>query len=106
MPRTERLRQEDVYQSLDTLDVIQGDGSAGMLVQTFTQTTYPTSAGKFYAVHPVLADGTESEGASPTFTVDTSTTLYALNAGTQIPASGTTLIVAAVGGRLCFRYDG
>ena len=31
---------------------------------------------------------------------------YALNLGTQVPPSGTTVVCHAVGGRWCFRYDG
>lgn len=79
--------------------------SAAMVVITTTVTTYPTSAAEFYACNPELLTGSEAEGATPTFTVDTATIVYALNLGTAIPPNGTYLVIHSVGGRWCFRYD-
>jgi hypothetical protein len=70
------------------------------------QTTYPTAAGQFYACNPEILTGLESEGATPTFTADTITIIYAMNLGTQIPPAGTKLVVHSAGGRWMFRYDG
>lgn len=80
-------------------------GVPSMVAQTKTITTYPTTAARFYAVAPVDVTGTETEGSSGTFTVAT-TTFYALNIGTAIPASGTNVIVTLVDYRWTFRYDG
>lgn len=82
------------------------DGSAAMLAQTTTVTTYPTSASAFYAVIPLDVNGQELEGQPATYVPSTGAVTYALNLGTQIPPSGTTVICHAVGGRFCFRYDG
>ncbi len=73
---------------------------------TTTVTTYPTSAGVFYACNPELIYGNETEGATPTFTADGSTIVYALNLGTSIPPNGTILVIHSVGGRWVFRFDG
>jgi hypothetical protein len=81
-------------------------GSAAMCAITTTVSTYPTSAGLFYACNPELIYGSELEGATPTFVPDTDTVVYALNLGTAIPPNGTLIVIHAVGGRWCFRYDG
>lgn len=77
-----------------------------MIVTTTTVSSYPTSAGVFYGCNPDVITGSESEGATPTFTADTATVVYAVNLGTSIPPNGTKLVVHAAGGRWCFRYDG
>ena len=77
-----------------------------MCVITTTLTTYPTTAGVYYACNPELLSGAETEGATPTFTADTGTVVYVLNLGTQIPPNGTKLIIHSTGGRWVFRYDG
>src|SRR5262245_45344196 len=81
-------------------------GSAAICVVTATVTTYPTVAARFYACNPELLIGSEAEGASPTFTADSSTVIYALNVGTAIPPNGTKLVIHSVSGRWTFRYDG
>lgn len=80
------------------------DGSDAALLRTFTETTYPTVAASVYACHPVSIGVAETEGATPTFTVDTTRTIYALNIGTQIPATGTNLIGHVCGGRWVFDW--
>lgn len=80
--------------------------SAAMLGQTATVQTYPTTATAFYAVVPCDIDGSQSEGAAAAYVPRTGSVAYALNLGTQIPPSGTTVVCHAVGGRWCFRYDG
>src|SRR6476646_1987002 len=102
-----RDRQAAASEALDRSEAAADPyGSAAMCVVTFQETTYPTSAGKFYACHPELLTGSESEGATPTFTGDTATSIYAFNLGTQIPPNGTKLVIHAVVGRWIFRYDG
>lgn len=102
-----RDRQWAGRESLDTS--LAGDearGSSAMLAQTTTVQTYPTTAAAFYAVVPCDLDGGESEGAAATYVPRAGSVSYALNLGTQIPPSGTTVVCHAVGGRWCFRYDG
>jgi hypothetical protein len=104
--RVMRERQLAAADALDRAAAATATGSAALCVTTTTVTTYPTSAGKFYACNPNLCYGNESEGATPTFSADGSTIIYALNLGTSIPPTGTVLVVHAVGGRWCFRFDG
>jgi len=103
--RDDRLRQGETIAEFDRLPDDQLDGSQGELLQTYTETTYPTVAGRVYACHPVWIDADDTEGATPTFTVDTDITIYALNVGSQIPASGTKVIGHLVGGRWVFRWS-
>jgi hypothetical protein len=102
-----RDRQTAASNSLDRSEAAADPyGSAAMCVITTTVTTYPTVAAEFYACNPNLLTGSEAEGATPTFTADTNTIVYALNLGTAVPPNGTNLVVHAAGGRWCFRYDG
>jgi len=104
--RIERARHEDLDRLVDQIAAGGSGGSAARLVTTCTVTTYPTSAGAFYAANPTEIDGSEVEGGAATYTADTNQVMYALNLGTQIPPSGTVLVAEAVGGRWVFRYDG
>jgi hypothetical protein len=102
-----RNRQTAAASTLDrSATADDSHGSAAMCAITTTVTTYPTSAGVFYACNPELLSGSESEGATPTFSADTATVVYALNLGMAIPPNGTIVVIHAVGGRWCFRYDG
>ncbi len=104
--RVMRERQIAASSALDRSGDLAPYASAALIVVTTTVTTYPTSAAEFYACNPRQITGSVAEGASPVYTTDTSTVVYALNVGTQIPPSGTELVVHSVGGRWCFRYDG
>ncbi len=68
--------------------------------------TYPTSAGSYFAFNPGTITSTATEGGAGTITADTTTVLYALNVGELVPPQGTSLCIHAVGGRWVFRYDG
>jgi hypothetical protein len=104
--RVLRDRQEAASAALDRSTGPDLYTSAALCVVTTTVTTYPTSAAEFYACFPELLTGAETEGATPTFTPDTATTLYALNVGTAIPPLATKLVIHSVGGRWVFRFDG
>lgn len=104
--RTDRNRQSEALDDLDRLPDDQQDGAAGVLLKTKTCTTYPTAAGSVYCCNPVLVDADSTEGATPTFTADTSVLIFALNIGSSIPAAGTYLIGTAVGGRMAFSFNG
>ena len=79
-------------------------GAPALLVQTTTVTTNPTTAAAFYAVLPVAAAGTQTEGAAGSYAAGTAA-FYALNLGTGIPPSGTRLVATSVSHRWVFRYD-
>jgi hypothetical protein len=104
--RVMRERQSAAADALDRAAAGDPYGSAALCCTTTTVDTYPTSAARFYGCNPNLIYGDETEGATPSFSADGATVLYALNLGTAIPPSGTTVVVHSVGGRWCFRYDG
>jgi hypothetical protein len=104
--RTQRDRGAILDGSLDRSLFGEARGSSAILVTTTTVTTYPVAAGAFYAANPTEIDGAESEGTAATYTPDTTTVLYVLNVGTQIPPAGTQVVAHLVGGRNVFRYDG
>ena len=103
--RTHRNRAAAQDQLLDRLEDRPPHGTAAILVGTTTVTTYPTTAGVFYAALELLIDGVEAEGVAATYASQAGV-VYCLNVGTQIPPSGTRVVAHAVGGRWVFRYDG
>jgi hypothetical protein len=101
-----RARHDDLADLVDRIVPFSSDGSAALLVQTTTVTSYPTTAGAFYASNPIEIDGNEVEGSAASYTADVTQLVYVLNVGTQVPPVGTRVVVHAVGGRWVFRYDG
>jgi hypothetical protein len=84
------------------------DPSLGMpclLAQTTTIKAYPTKAQSFYGCSPMTVLGAEVEGGAGSLTPGTSTFL-ALNVGSAIPSTGTTVLATYVDNRWVFRYDG
>ncbi len=104
--RVERARQKAVSGVFDRIAAFVADGSTALLVTTTTVSTYPSTAGSFYASNPTEIDGGEVEGGAATYTADTTQVVYALNVGTQVPPVGTRVVVHAVAGRWVFRFDG
>jgi hypothetical protein len=103
--RVMRERQIATAAALDRPAGGGRDGSQALCVVTTLVATYPTTAAVFYACNPVIVTGSEAEGATPSFSAD-STVIYALNLGTMIPPLGTYLVAHEAGGRWTFRYDG
>lgn len=82
-------------------------GAPCLVLRTATKTTYPTTAGAFYACHIVTVLGTETEGSPGDLTVVSTTDwTFALNLGLAIPPSGTDVLATFVKSRWTFRYDG
>ncbi|OJW18801.1 MAG: hypothetical protein BGO49_17410 [Planctomycetales bacterium 71-10] len=104
--RVMRGRQEDAASAVRRQTSAGLHGSEAVLVQTMARGNYPTIASAFYACTPLRIDGPETEGASATFSVDSSRTIMALNLGSKSPPVGTKLIIHSSGGRWAFRYDG
>ena len=105
-----RILRERVISATDALDIAQGAAETyanpAAIVVTTTVDTYPTTANVMYAVIEQIVTGSEDEGATPTVgAASGANPFYALNVGTQIPDSGTKLVVHQVGGRWVFRYD-
>jgi hypothetical protein len=101
-----RDRQTAAETQLDRAATADDSGSAALCAITTTVSSYPTSAAVGYAMNPQILGGTEAEGATPSFSADTSTVVYAFNLGSAIPPSGTMIVIHAVGGRWVFRFDG
>ena len=101
--RTLRDRHAELLDEAGRLDGQVGPLPGPMLVQTKTVGTYPTVAGKYYAVAPVDPGGAEGEGNSGTFAVG-SVTFFALNVGGSVPPSGTKVVATPLGGRWVFSY--
>ena len=104
--RVLRERQTDASAALDRADNNQAYGSAAMCCITTTVTTYPTTAGAFYACNPELLTGTEGENLAATFTPDTNTIVYVYNLGAAVIPVGTKIVAHSGSGRLATRYDG
>ena len=73
-----------------------GGGSVSVLAVTKTLTSYPTSAGKFFACETRAILGTESEGASGAGTNLGDTFFAYLPVGAPIPASGSEVTCSRV----------
>ena len=99
-----RARAQSAQDAYGRFLAQQDAGSPVVLVKTVTITTYPTTAGSFYGVQLVIADGTEAEGSAVSFTAITNT-FMAYNLGGAIPPAGTYLLVTQVGHNWVFRYD-
>lgn len=98
-----RTRQSTQLGDIDRLVGPPAPAGSSIVVVTVTETTYPTAAGKYYAVQQVDLGGTEVEGGAGTFTTITGI-FYALAlTGSAVPASGTKLICDSISGRWCFR---
>jgi hypothetical protein len=103
--RTLRRRHDALAPEAERIDAEFPQGTPALLLKTVTVGTYPTSASSYFACNRVTPGGTESEGAAPSLTVRTGT-LYALNLGSTVPASGTYVVASLLEGRWVFRHDG
>ena len=99
-----RRRHQDLVDDLDRAADTTTPTPGACLVQTFTQTTYPTAAAAYYACHPVTLGGAETEGGAGTTAVDTTTTVMVWNSGGSVPPTGTMAIVESTTGRLVMQY--
>lgn len=73
------------------------------LVKTVAVTSYPTAAGRVFAVQAIDVDFVEAEGATPTFT-DVPGIFYALHVGATPPPLGTKAIAKPASGRWIIPY--
>jgi hypothetical protein len=73
-------------------------GAARRLVQVYNAGSMPSAPDHFCAANPVEVDGTETEGGTASFNIDTSTTLY-VDVLWHAPNAGDILTAYAVGGR-------
>jgi hypothetical protein len=103
--RTNRNRQESLAALISRIPTSAPAGARSLLVQTTTETSYPTTAGVFYAVFAVDVTGDETEGATPEFAVN-GDLFHVLNLGSSPPPPQTNLLAEAAGGIWIFRYDG
>jgi hypothetical protein len=76
-----------------------------MIARTVSLGSYPATAGRYFACHPLTILGVEAEGGLGLLTTEDAT-FFALNLGSTIPPAGTAILVTFVGNRWAFRYDG
>jgi hypothetical protein len=67
--------------------------------RVFVQSSLPSSAGRYFAVHPVSILGTEGEGNPAVLEVDTSSVILVYVLGPSAPSVGDDLICRFVGSR-------
>lgn len=101
-----RRRQDELATDADARRGATVNCAPAQVVETFTEGTYPTAAGSYFACHPVTVGGTEAEGEAVTTTVDEDRTLYVANIGSAVPPEGTDLLATLVDGRWEMRHDG
>ncbi len=78
-------------------------GASALVCRTVSQGSYPTVAGRYYSVEAVQVGGTETEGATPSFTT-ISAPFRAANLGNGVPPVGTIVLVVLAGNRQVFTY--
>ena len=101
----EKLRiDDDDFARSARDDSPAAEGSVSFLGTTTTVSSYPTAAGKFFAITPKQLLGTETEGGSGSSSALGSGVIYAKHIGTSVPASGTDVIVTFVPYRFTFEY--
>jgi hypothetical protein len=86
----------------DALDRATNDagafGAARIIGQVYNGGAMPNTTPRVYLTHPVLISGPETEGGSPTLTVDTDASVPVVVLG-KAPVAGDYLTAYAVGGR-------
>jgi hypothetical protein len=78
-------------------------GAVSFVGKTVAVGTYPTTAGRYFAVTPQDVTGAETEGGAGTVT-GLSGTVLALHLGSTIPPAGTAVVVTRVDYRFVFAY--
>ena len=88
--RRERLALADLRARVTGREYRPRSGTRVVLGQVFALSAVPLSTGVYFAMRPVVASGTETEGGSGVLTVDTSTYFFAFMLGPQAPRAGET----------------
>lgn len=87
-----RRRQDDLRETLERRRPKMRQGVPTMLVQVYNGGSMPSSAGgnsgKFFDCHPATVSGTEVEGGTGTFAVDSSVSQPVLFIGSRLPIVG------------------
>ena len=100
--RLRAWRDEAEAESTRAVDFVEL-GAPMLVCKTASDGAYPAAAARFFRVVPQSVFGPESEGAAGTLTADGGG-FYALNIGSAIPPSGTTVICYSLGSRWVFDY--
>jgi hypothetical protein len=100
--RESRILRDRFEKHEDAIDRIRNSGrafsSSRQLVQMYNGGSMPATVPRVYFTHPVIAGGAETEGGSPSFSADTTTTVPVVFLG-QVPSVGDYATAYAVGGR-------
>ena len=89
----------DLRGGIDRADVPGVVQTPRMLVQVYDGGAIPTTVPRVYLTHPAWADSADTEGATPSYSADTSVTIPVVVLGPTAPAAGDLLMAHAIGGR-------
>lgn len=96
--RNDRSRIDDLRGGVDRGQQRQSIGTAKMLVQVYSGGAMPTGDLKAYFTHPVQVTVADTEGATPTYSVDTTRTIPVVFLGSTTPMVGDYAVAFNVGG--------
>jgi hypothetical protein len=88
----------DLESTADRIAPKTAAGTPRQLVQVYNGGSMPTNPNYYYATHPVLLGGSESEGVGSSTSVDSSQTMFVDVLG-EVPSAGTLLVAHAIGNR-------
>jgi hypothetical protein len=101
--RETRIMRDRMAAHQDRLDAAANPAgaftSARQLVQVYNGGSMPNAVPRVFLTHPVILTGSETEGSSGGFSVDTSTTVPVVVIGSTVPSIGDYLTAYAVGDR-------
>lgn len=102
-----RLRSTDIEFAGDLNRLVGAPAivTPAIVCKTVAVGTYPTVAGRYYAVRPISLFGDEVEGATPAVADSGPGHFFAVHLGTNVPPVGTRVfVVATPEGRRAFRH--
>jgi hypothetical protein len=98
-PRTIRDRERDLFESLDRAQPGRATRLTTMVGRVYNAGAMPSTAMSYYAVHPVLLGGPETEGGALSETPLTNAQELVLVLGPSVPAVNDDLVCYEVGDR-------
>jgi hypothetical protein len=102
--RSDRERHAEAQRRSDIWLPGTAISSAKQLVRVYDGGSMPSTAGKVFLTHPVVADADDTEASSASLTQDVSQTIPVIVLGSATPVAGDHLIAHAVGGRWFAEY--
>jgi len=81
-------------------------GTPAILGQIYNGGAMPSSLPGRFATHPTILLGAETEGSTPTYSVDTTRTIFFTVVGSTVPIVGDVLMGKLIDGRWCAKRGG